>query len=74
MKELKTKLNELEEGLVNINFTMKSIEEEIDNCKKMKTDYLSYEMIYNKCKESRKEILNKIDIIYNAIDILEGVK
>ena len=74
MKELKTKLNELEEGLVNINFTMKSIEEEIDNCKKMKADYLSYEMIYNKCKESRKEILNKIDIIYNAIDILEGVK
>lgn len=74
MKELELKLNELEEELKNVDGTMLNIKVEIEHCKKLKLDYLSYEMIYNKCNESKKEIERKINIINNAMDILEGIE
>ena len=71
MKELELKLKDLENAKDCVESCQKELREEMLILDKEK--YLEKELIYNNNKLKLQEINNKIEIINNAMNILEGV-
>lgn len=74
MKELEMKVEELRKEIENIELTKQNILDEIQYCKDNDKDYLSFELILDKVKNSKRIVEEEINTLNNAMDILEGVK
>ena len=71
MKEILSKLKELEEARSCIEKCQMNLREQMTILDS--DEYFKKEMIYCKNKEELKEVNKKIEVLNNAMDILEGI-
>lgn len=72
MSDLQIKLLELEQERESIERCQKSLREQMQESDN--EDYLAQEMIYGKNKEELKEVNKNIEILNNALDIINNIK
>lgn len=73
MEELEIKKNELIKKLEKVEINIADLKEKINEAKKNEEDYVDSEMLLYCWKETKKELEEKINILNNAQDILEGI-
>ena len=73
MEELEIKKNELIKKLEKVENNIADLKEKINEAKKNEEDYVDSEMLLYCWKETKKELEEKINILNNAQDILEGI-
>lgn len=73
MEELEIKKNELIKKLEEVGNNIADLKEKINEAIKKEEDYVDNEMQLYCWKETKKELEEKIKILNNAQDILEGI-
>lgn len=73
MEELEIKKNELIKKLEKVENNIADLKEKINEAIKKEEDYVDNEMQLYCWKETKKELEEKINILNNAQDILEGI-
>lgn len=73
MEELEIKKNELIKKLEKVENTIADLKETINEAIKKEEDYVDNEMQLYCWKETKKELEEKINILNNAQDVLEGI-
>lgn len=73
MEELEIKKNELIKKLEKVENNIADLKEKINEAKKNEEDYVDSEMQLYSCRATKKELEEKINILNNAQDILEGI-
>lgn len=73
MEELEIKKNELIKKLEKVENNIADLKEKINEAKKNEEDYVDSEMQLYSYRATKKELEEKINILNNAQDILEGI-
>lgn len=73
MEELEIKKNELIKKLEKVENTIADLKETINEAIKEEKNYVDSEMQLYSCRTTKKELEEKINILNNAQDILEGI-
>lgn len=74
MDKIMEKLLELENERECLEKYLQSQRKEMGNLIREDKNYLKEELIFNKCKEELKEVNKKIEILNEALDIVNNIK